>query len=383
MLEEVADFVRFGDADVKTLVALGPLLEPDLPGIVDAFYDAIERSPRARAVFQNEAQTARQTISLRRWLDGIFSGTYDAAYFERRARIGRAHVRIGLDQRYMFAAMNVVRMNLHEAIELRLPPRATAPELREAALGAVDRILDIELAIMLETYAEAYLQRTRAVERLATLGQLAASIGHELRNPLAVMETSLHLLRRAAGDDPKLQRHTERIGSQVDVCSEIITDLLDLARDRPLERRRVAPGQVLADALALVPASDVRVEVALEEPLPDVAVDPGQLRQVLSNLISNAVAATQGHGEKVTVRVRVARGELRIEVDDEGMGIPDAVRERLFEPLFTTRAKGIGLGLSLCQRIVDKHQGSIVASNRPEGGARFEVRLPAVLPEAT
>ena len=379
VLEEMCSYVGFDEGDVRLLVALGPLVEPDLSRVVDRFYEAIEASPKARAVFEDEAQIARQKVSLRHWLVGVFQGVYDEAYYQRRARIGRAHVRMGLDQRYMFGGMSVVRTGLHESMAERLPAAGWDRPRCLAAMRALDRILDVELAIMLETYAEGYARRVRSTERLATLGQVAASIGHELRNPLAVMETSLHLLERNSGPDAKAKRHIERIGAQVAICGEIISDLLDLARDRPAERQSVAPLRLVDEALALLPRLDLPIEIHAEtEPLPELQIDAGQARQLLANLMSNALEATRGHGAKVRVELAVLPGEvLRVRVEDEGRGIPDEVRERLFEPLFSTRSTGIGLGLALCLRIVEKHGGTIAASNRPEGGARFEVHLPS------
>jgi signal transduction histidine kinase len=378
LLAEMCGYVGFEEADARLLVELGPLLAPDFDAVVGRFYAAIEASPKARAIFEDEAQIARQKVTLRHWLLGVFRGAYDEAYCQRRERIGRAHVRMGLDQRFMFGAMNVVRTALHESMAVRLGDAGWDGPKRLAAARAVDRILDIELAIMLETYAEGYARRIRSTERLATLGQFAASIGHELRNPLAVMETSLYLLSRSLREDENATRHVERIGAQLAVCGEIIADLLDLARDRPAERQRVAPRRLVDEAIALLPKLDLPIEIDAEaEPLPEVEIDPGQVRQLLANLMSNALEATRGRGAKIVVGLAVLPGEvLRVRVDDEGEGITDEVRDRLFEPLFSTRSQGIGLGLALCRRIVEKHGGTIAAINRPEGGARFEVHLP-------
>ena len=180
---------------------------------------------------------------------GIFGGVYDEAYFELRARIGRTHVRIELEQRYMISAMNVVRVGLHDALNDALESDPTFAGRMEAAHDALDRICDLELAIMLETYREDYDARARSAEKLATLGQLAATIGHELRNPLAVMETSLHLLAPRLESDPKAQRHISRLGEQVALCSSIIEDLLELARDRPVERASIAIDDLIASTL--------------------------------------------------------------------------------------------------------------------------------------
>src|SRR5690606_17599429 len=114
---------------------------------------------------------------------------------------------IDLPQQYMFTAVNVIRGHIKDVILDTAPDR----ELMRAELHAVDKLLDMELAIMLHTYREDYLLRMQKTERLATFGQLVASIGHELRNPLGVMESSLFLLRGKAGDDPKVTRHLDRI----------------------------------------------------------------------------------------------------------------------------------------------------------------------------
>jgi len=375
MLEEVAGYVHFGAEDAARLGRLGPVLGPHFDAIVDDFYSAIEAHPDALAVFEDAAQIERQKGFLRRWLVELFAGTYDDDYYERRARIGRAHVRIGLEQRYMFAAMNVVRDGLHEALDLESSRGALGDATTSPFHRSLDRICDIELAIMLETYREDYATRIRSGERLATLGQFAASIGHELRNPLAVVETSLHLLRRRMGGDARAERHLGRIGQQVVLCNTIITDLLDLARDRAPERSRVDVADLVAEV-----TRDVVVppDVTLRVDVPDgtiARVDRSQMRQLVMNLVLNAVQALEGRGT-VTVKARSDARELRLTVGDDGPGLSREALDHLFEPLFTTRVKGIGLGLALCQRIAAKHGGSIEGRNADGGGAIFEVVVP-------
>jgi two-component system, NtrC family, sensor histidine kinase HydH len=380
VMNELIRYVGFDSADAARLVRLGPLLAPSFDGIVDEFYAAIERHPQARAVFkEGHAQIERQKARLREWLQGIFGGVYDDAYFERRARIGRVHVQIDLDQRYMFGAMNIVRAGLHRAL------LATELTPEEKVLGqlSIDRICDIELAIMLETYRERYVERQRASARLATIGQVAASIGHELRNPLAVMESSVHLLRRRVNDE-KSAKHFDKIAKQISISSSIINGLLALARDRPPQREPVRIDELIAEAIGLVHGLDrVSIDLALEPGLAPLALDRGQMRQVFVNLIGNAAQSIDGDRGEGRIEIAAGSGEGRIwiEIRDDGPGFKQEVLERAFEPLVTSRTTGIGLGLALCARIVERHGGSVEAKNRPERGAIVRVLLPTEVPQ--
>jgi signal transduction histidine kinase len=251
------------------------------------------------------------------------------------------------------------------------------PQELAAARRALGKVLDIELAVMLHTYREDLLAQQARSERLSTFGQLVGSIGHELRNPLGVIETSLFILRGRPDADERSRKHVDRIGEQVQVANGIISSLLDLIRDRPLSRERVRLAAVLDAAAEAVRRPD-GVVIGLEglDALPDVAGDPGQLRQVFVNLVENAVHAVSPRGA-VRVRGRSEGGHVEVSVEDSGPGVDPSVQRRLFEPLITTKEKGVGLGLTLVKRIVERHGGSVAYAPRAEGGARFTVRLPA------
>jgi signal transduction histidine kinase len=376
-LTELTDYMGFTDEHARTLRELQPYLEPGFSHVVESFYDAIVQSPRAMAVFTGgAAQIERQKGFLRSWLEGLVSGTYDVDYVKMRERIGRTHVRIRLDQRYMFSAMNLVRQGLHDQLEASNFPH----ERRHFAHEALDKICDFELAIMLQTYSEDFTSRMRDKERLATLGQLAGFIGHELRNPLAVMETSLHLLKkRMPIGDEHANRHLRRLIEQVAVSSGIISDLLELARDRPITRAPVDLKALTHAVIHDLPAKEgTHIDVAMPGDLPRAWLDEKQVRHLLTNLLTNACQAlAQREGEhRVLVSAQREGDTLLLVVDDNGPGIPEELRYRLFEPLATTRAKGLGLGLALCRRIAEKHSGDIRALKSPLGGARFEARFP-------
>jgi signal transduction histidine kinase len=375
LLEELKRYVGWGPEDERALRALHGLAAPRFPAIAEVFYAAIlEHQDARKALAGGEQQVGRLKVTLQRWLDTLLRGPWDDDYFEARCRIGRVHVKIDLPQHYMFGGMNVVRQQLNQIIDEDYLSRPA--DLKPARM-AVGRALDLELAIMLHTYREDLLAAQARQERLATYGQLVASIGHDLRNPLGVIETSLFILKGRAPPDDRVQKHLTRIGEQLQVANGIIGNLLDLVRERPLAREAVALADVVRGAADAVQRPG---EVALEQlglsDLPAVSGDPVQLRQVFVNLVQNAVQAAGAAG-RVWVRGGREPGGVAIAVEDTGPGVDPGTRRRLFEPLITTRDGGTGLGLALVKRIVERHGGTVGYEDRSGGGARFTVRLPA------
>jgi signal transduction histidine kinase len=374
--ERVNAYVGFDESATAALREAHPLVAPHFPAIIDDFYATIEAHPDARAAITGgAAQIARLKQSLLRWIDELFKGPHDEAYFERRARIGRVHVRIELPQVYMLTAMD--RIRLRSADVLRDAPGVEPASLRRM-LAALHMILDIELAIMLETYRDDLLTKNRTAERLATIGQFAAGIGHELRNPLGVVESSAFLVARRLEQlnvsDPGLTRHMEKITTEVQRSGKTINDLLELARNRPLKRRRIEAREFVVHAVGaahLAPTVDVSVEVPEGLPLD---ADPDQLGRVVTNLLINASQAMNGGGH-VWIEGQREGAATTLRVRDDGPGVPLEMRERIFEALFTTKAKGSGLGLALCRRILEAHGGTI-GLEPSEGGAAFKIVVP-------
>lgn len=218
-------------------------------------------------------------------------------------------------------------------------------------------------------------------ERLATLGELAAVVAHEVRNPLAVIFNALAAVKRAGAFDGQDKRMLDVIGEESERLNRMVTALLELARP---EQPRLAPTAVMElvrssiDAARSMVEPDAEVRLVVPEPLPLARVDEHQLHQALVNLVSNAVQATGRRGP-VQVRVTVEREgaqQLHIAVIDDGDGVPSELRERVFAPFFTTRAKGTGLGLAVVRRVAEAHRGSAVVERTPGGGATFLLRLP-------
>ncbi len=375
VFEELKRYVRFGEADERALRALHPAAAPRFANIAEVFYDRILSHEEARkALVGGESRVGHLKETLVSWMDTLLTGPWDEAYWQHRYAIGRVHVRIGLPQHYMFGAMNVIRAELARIAWGRFH---AAPDELEVVRNAVGKIVDLELAVMLHTYRDDLLAQQARVERLSTFGQLVGSIGHDLRNPLGVIETSLYILRGRVGEDERAVKHLDRIGEQLGIANGIITNLLDMIRNRPLKKEPVALGQVVAGAAAAVKRPDgVAVALSGLEALPAVDGDPVQLRQVFVNLLENAVYAASPRGA-VAVRARADGSGVSIDVEDSGPGVDPATQRRLFEPLITTKERGVGLGLALVKQIAERHGGSVSYSDRAEGGARFTVRLPS------
>ncbi|HYV50018.1 MAG TPA: protoglobin domain-containing protein [Myxococcaceae bacterium] len=374
LFEELKRYVGFAGEDEAALRAIYPLAHPEFARIAAVFYQRILDHDGARQALEGgESAVGRLKITLVAWMDSLLQGPWDEAYYERRARIGRVHVRIALPQQYMFGAMNVLRQELNEVLDRKL---LSQPDMLRSARLALGKILDLELAIMLHTYREDLLAQQSRVERLSTFGQLIGSIGHELRNPLSVIETSLYIIKGRTEADERAQKHVTRIGEQLGIANDIITKLLDMIRDRPLQRSPVDLKELVhAAAESVKRPPEVALDFAGLEGLPEVAGDPVQLRQVLVNLVDNAVHAASPAG-RVRVTGSTGEGQVILTVEDSGKGVDESIRARLFEPLITTKAKGIGLGLALVKRIVERHGGTMGYQRSSLGGAAFSMRLP-------
>ncbi|RME44679.1 MAG: hypothetical protein D6795_17555, partial [Deltaproteobacteria bacterium] len=285
----------------------------------------------SRSVFTGPAQIERLKVTLRNWLDKLFTGPYDESYYELRSRIGRMHVKIALPQHYMFTAMNVIRSDLH-AILFDLFRKD--PDRLFRATTAVSRILDLELAIMLETYRSDLLGKLKRQDRLATIGKLAASMNHELKNPLGVILSSLFILKRKIPAEPgtRIHSHFEKIERNIERANRIISQLLSFTRAKAPEARAISVGsvcEIVRQDLDIPPG--IELEVGFPEALPPVSGDLFQLSIVFRNLIDNAFEAMPGGGSSGSMPF--ARGERSSFVSrTRGRGSPRNFRKRSSNP---------------------------------------------------
>jgi signal transduction histidine kinase len=236
---------------------------------------------------------------------------------------------------------------------------------------------DLELSYSELKAAQEQLVRT---EKLAVLGQLAGGVGHELRNPLGAIKNAAYFLNMVVDTpDRETKEMLDLLEREVAKTERIVSDLLDFARVKSPFRHKVAINQTIHAALSLIETPDnIQVTSLLAEDLPDLLADPGQLEQIFSNIILNGIQAMP-EGGQLTIETRLDNPQwLAVAITDTGSGISPVILAKIFEPLFTTKAKGIGLGLAIIKTLVEGHGGTITASSAgaPGRGSTFTVRLP-------
>jgi two-component system, NtrC family, sensor histidine kinase HydH len=261
---------------------------------------------------------------------------------------------------------------------------AAVRQAQVESLSRLDQAKTIELDTALRELEASQVAQLRS-ERLAVLGKLAASMGHELRNPLAaVRNANAYVARRVLGGnetpwDPKVAQFFAIIDKEIGACGKIISDLLDFARGREPTRAPCPLRPVVDDAFSVIPTK-VALENAVPEDLPVLDLDRDQMRQVVINLVQNAVEAmpeTRMATARVVVSARtLPSGGYVLEVRDNAGGIPDDVASRIFEPLFTTKTTGTGLGLAIVASMVERHGGKIRVDSQLGEGSCFSIELP-------
>jgi signal transduction histidine kinase len=254
----------------------------------------------------------------------------------------------------------------------------TLARRREYALAVADERTE-ELKGSMRELADAQEQLVRS-ERLAAIGELASTIGHELRNPLGVISNAVYLLRGDLGPDPTdaASRHLATAEREVSAATVIVSDLLEFARQRDPVTTDVDAVALVEEALTVLPPpSGITAVRSLPEPPVLLAADRDMLRQVLLNLVGNAYQAMI-EGGTVTVGLTTDGAQLHMSVTDTGTGMAPEVSRRVFEPFYTTKARGVGLGLAVSKRIVEAHGGDIAVVSTPGQGTTFTVTLPRV-----
>jgi len=215
-------------------------------------------------------------------------------------------------------------------------------------------------------------------EKLAVLGQWSSSIGHELRNPLGVIKNVCYFLKIKLKDfeDEAVKDNVRIMNQEINTAGKIISDILDFARIKPPARRGVDINQLITETVsrAVIP-ENITVSTDFAVDMTPVSIDPVQIGQIFLNLINNAVQAMK-EGGTLKISTQIKDETIEVIFADDGCGIPESNLEKIFEPLFTTKAKGIGVGLALTRSLVEGHGGSIEVESEEGQGSTFTVRLP-------
>lgn len=484
LLKELFEWVGFNDDDTGRLSRELEALDPHFSRVSDLFYQAIDENPDARAVINDDAQRDRLKKTLVSWMRQLISGPHDEAYLERRMKIGRVHVRIGLPQRYVMTAMNVLRTELERLAHEIFPARA-----RPFCIS-MSKLMDVELAIMLQSYidertqdeistfrnivfshlpisafvvdedlvvvdasprhmkilrqpdvvgsplfdvftpafreaADLDAQARRCLESknavvlpridvvaphesseearayrvtfipvsqefatmmlqiedlsdaiqsearraqedsLIRLGTMAATVAHEIRNPLAGISAAIQLVRNSFDDDDSRRMPLSRVNEQITRLGDFVGDLLQFSRPIRSQSRRIDLRPVVEAAVAQYPSS-AGTHATVDGQGHGIG-DPNLLAHILSNLIANAWQAG-------ATEVSIGVDDGTITVSDNGAGIPEESREKIFEPFFTTKTRGTGLGLPTVRKSIEQMGGTIALVSQ-EVGTRFVIQL--------
>jgi signal transduction histidine kinase len=273
------------------------------------------------------------------------------------------------------ALTSLMRQSASGNIQAELPGLARQDEIGELVRGFRD---------MTGKLRDSREQLSRH-ERLATLGEVAATVSHELRNPLAAILTSLEVVRMMTeGSEPRLGRTLERIERNIGRCQRIIGDLFEFTKANELERERTGVDDWLAETLARHPLPAGVVCLREFRYGGDAMIDRDRLRQAVVNLVDNAAQALsdpgwrppESHERSITIRTETAGLFVRIAVIDTGPGIDASTRVKIFEPLFTTKGFGVGLGLPTARQLVEQHGGTLTVESESGHGATFVILLP-------
>jgi signal transduction histidine kinase len=374
-LDDLFAYIGFDESDAARLRALHPTLAPHFPAIAKRFYEAILASPGARSVLTGPDQIARLHVTLEDWMSTGLLGPYDDRFYDKRSRIGRRHVQIGLQHQYMFTAMNVVRTAYAEIVTDR------------EAIQSLNKLLDVELAIMVRHYqldSEDKLvarERRLQAERMTAMQTMTAGIAHEVRNPLNAAKLQLELLERRirkSDVDRRLVEPCELAQKEIERLTHLLNDFLAFARPPDLNVQDHDVAAIIRQVVELERGTAQQHSAHLElVSAPDkliAHVDAPKIHQLVLNLVRNAIEAVPAGGH-VTVELASNEQTLTILVHDDGPGMPREVSDRIYEPFFSTKEGGTGLGMSIVHSLVAQHGGSVELDTSPRG-TRFTITIP-------
>jgi signal transduction histidine kinase len=370
-------FLRLGAEDCWLLDELREPLTRHADGLVEAFYQHLLQFEPVRHLLADAETIERLRLIQVDYLISLAAGPEREGYLADRQRVGRTHERIGLHPQWFLGAYGVYLDHLAPIVMDHF-----APDAKRAcrAMGTLTKMMILDAQIVLDAYFQT--RQEKALERseqLAAVGELAASIAHEVRNPLAGMKGAMEVLLRSLAVNERQREVMDEVVAQIVRLENLVRDLLTFARPQLLNRQPVQVHALLERALRLLHDEAALREIEVVQDFPPeagtVLGDAQQLEQVFLNLIHNAVQAMEDGGT-LTLSTRAARGRVTITFKDSGRGIPASVLPNIFQPFFTTKHRGSGLGLSIVRKILEAHGAEIWVDSEAGKGTTATVILP-------
>lgn len=370
-------YLRLQPEDIALLAELREPIARHADLLVDAFYDHLLGFEPVRHLLAEPEVVARLKGIQRAYLVSLTRGPHGKEYLLERQRIGRVHEILGLHPQWYLGAYGVYLDQLAPVVM-----KTFAPDAKKAckAMGTLTKMMLLDAQIVLDAYFQTRQQKAvERTEQLAAVGELAASIAHEVRNPLAGMKGAMEVLLRSFAVDAQQREVMGEVVAQIVRLENLVRDLLTFARPQILSRQPVQLHALLERALRLVQDEAGMNGIHVVRDFPPgtgtVLGDAQQLEQVFLNLIHNAIQAMEDGGTlELTTRAEPER--VAIAFRDSGRGIPPGVLPNIFQPFFTTKHRGSGLGLSIVRKIVEAHGGAIWVDSEPGKGTTATVTLP-------
>jgi len=376
---QLRNYVDLSDDDCGLIWSLFPIVQPHFSSLCEDFYAEILKHPSAAsAITGGVTQVERLKQTLNQWLTEFFRGPYDQNYAKKHWKVGSRHVQIGLNQSFTQVAMTRLRSGIMRVVFENFGDDTEKLKSYELAIG---KMIDLDLAVIQLAYEEELLRKQQQAERLSAIGQMGGGIAHELRNPLNVLQTSLYLLQNSRNmEASRRDVHIERMQRQIQLANRTITALSEFTRLGSLNKKPIQLESWLVETLRdNFPDRLSNLHWRIEPKGLTLIADSNQIGIAIRNLIANGLEAMDDKGV-VTIDISRCSEKLEnifIDVIDQGGGIPEDIRLRLTEPLFTTKTRGLGLGLALVRSIVEKHGGTLkIHSTSPEGSV-FRMELPS------
>jgi signal transduction histidine kinase len=370
-------FSRFSDDDAKLLAELRPAFERDADRFVEEFYAHLRSTPALRPFLSDPATVERLMAAQERYLISLTRGDYGEDYARSRLRIGQVHERIGMEPQWYLGTyglyMDLLLPTLHD--HFRDDP---AKALRASA--ALSKLLLLDMQLALDAYYETRHRRElQRSEQLAAVGELAASIAHEVRNPLAGMKGALEVLRTELSVKPSNLEIVDELLAQIARLENLVRDLLTFARPSAIAVQGFDLHDMLDRLIKMykdeAEAARITIHRVYGPGTGRISADPQQMEQVFFNLIHNSIQAME-EGGTLTVATQATRAATVISFRDTGKGVPKDDLGRIFQPFFTTKHRGSGLGLPIVKKIIETHGGFIEVDSTQGEGTAATISLP-------